>query len=373
MNRTLKRLHLLRGLFNGQLAYTGPFYVRLDLTRRCNSRCMGCPYHTPGGRGYAPADLTTKDISLELVRDLAEELAIMHTPEVSLIGEGEPLLHPKLGEIIMAFKEKGLKVEVVTNGILLEEKAKLLMDTGLDELKITLWVNSIEEYHQAHPGTDPTNFERVLRGLKFLSELKRTWSSDRPKIALRQPLTCYNYETIHDRVELATAMACNSVIFSVFRDFKLDVAPFALSNEQIRWVSRVLKNLAPRLDSIGLEHNITEVLCRYRMGKEIWRRIPCYVGWFYAMVKADGSVFPCNTCYLPMGNLKLSSFREIWNDQAYRGFRCRSTTASGLESLSNHCYCDYCCFLGDNSRIHNIFKPLRPISLLRARTEGGKR
>jgi len=41
-----QNLRLLQGLIAGDTAFTGPFFVTLDLTRRCNLKCIGCRYHS---------------------------------------------------------------------------------------------------------------------------------------------------------------------------------------------------------------------------------------------------------------------------------------------------------------------------------------
>ena len=41
-----KQIQLIRDLFHGQLAKTGPFFVTWDFVGRFNLQRIGCPYHT---------------------------------------------------------------------------------------------------------------------------------------------------------------------------------------------------------------------------------------------------------------------------------------------------------------------------------------
>ena len=44
------KLMLLRGILDGKKTRRGPFYVTVELTRRCNMVCIGCRYPVPGNR-----------------------------------------------------------------------------------------------------------------------------------------------------------------------------------------------------------------------------------------------------------------------------------------------------------------------------------
>ena len=92
MNNTLQKLRMFRGMLNGQHADAGPAYVTLDLTRRCNTLCVGCYFHCVQEREPTPGDHSVQDLPVELLCRLATELAGVGTSEIVLLGEGEPLL-----------------------------------------------------------------------------------------------------------------------------------------------------------------------------------------------------------------------------------------------------------------------------------------
>jgi MoaA/NifB/PqqE/SkfB family radical SAM enzyme len=140
------RVALLRGLIDGEAAYTGPVWIALDMTRRCNNVCLGCFFHCVQPREPSPGDHSITDLPLELAESLALDLARLHTPEVILAGEGESLLHPRFFEIVTCFKKAGLTVRAFTNGSLIDEAmAQKLAASGLDFLQVTFWaVNQAE-------------------------------------------------------------------------------------------------------------------------------------------------------------------------------------------------------------------------------------
>ncbi len=149
--RLRRRFGLLSGLLDGEQARTGPFWVDFDITRRCNLRCVGCLYHSPLVNGHEYINPDTSDISVDLVRRTVRELAALGTHTVIIQGAGEPLLHPGLIEIIGIVKESGMYCKLLTNGTLLDAAmAKRLIDTGLDNLRISIWANSAEKCTEPH-------------------------------------------------------------------------------------------------------------------------------------------------------------------------------------------------------------------------------
>jgi len=52
---------------------------------------------------------------------------------------------------------------------------------------------------------------------------------------------------------------------------------------------------------------------------------PCYVGWCFLRILADGSVIPCLKAHrMPSGNLYQHSIKDIWNSEAQQLFRKKS-------------------------------------------------
>jgi MoaA/NifB/PqqE/SkfB family radical SAM enzyme len=361
MATPFKLAQLLRGLINGEMAHTGPFYANVDLDLDCNISCIGCPYRSSKQIGANAGDHALRYISLDLVKRLAAEFQELGVPEVILVGQGEPLLHPEFAEIISIFKHSGLKVQLYTNGTLLNEAgAGSILDSGLDILVISLWANNLEEYEKCYPGVNPKNFKKTIEGVKVLSELKKERGLKLPAFILTQPINHYNYKGIDARIYLAHSLGCDGVRFACFYSKRGEFSEAVLSNDEINIVLKGLVESRSRVKKISLTHNLDNVLLRYRMGERVWRRLPCYVGWFSTSIKVDGTVAPCCRCSMPLGNLYVSSFREIWNGPPYRCFRREGLGVKDPASLTQRCECDWCPTAGDNFRVHQIFKWFTP-------------
>jgi MoaA/NifB/PqqE/SkfB family radical SAM enzyme len=369
-----QKVNLLRGLLTGERAYTGPFYVTIDMTRRCNLKCFGCRYHSSLINIPAPGDQTILDISFNLVKKLCEELATMGTHSITLMGEGEPMLYPHLIDSISIAKSLGFHVTLITNGTLLDEASiHSLIDSQLDLLKVSLWATSIEEYEQNYPGTNPDYFRRTVNGLKLLSLLKTEKKSKFPSVDLHQPINKHNFEKTDAMVDLAYEAGCNAISFSPFLSHRGELAPYILSPEEEKSLCLSLIKTKKRLNSLSMEHNIDETLLRYRIGEAVWDKLPCYIGWLHTRIKVDGMVLPCGPWTQPFGHLKENPFREIWNGAGYRSFRRKTLTRKGLISIEKECDCGFCCLINENLRVHQIFRffsPLRMVTQVWIRKEG---
>jgi len=112
-----------------------PFsHLELSITGNCNRSCFFCPYGDPNYKKL------NESISLEVLNSLLSSLK-----QISFSGFCEPLLHKNIDTVIKNCKEycPKSKVEMVTNGDLLTlKKMKSLFDSGLDNLRISLYDTS---------------------------------------------------------------------------------------------------------------------------------------------------------------------------------------------------------------------------------------
>ncbi|RPJ66215.1 MAG: radical SAM protein, partial [Acidobacteria bacterium] len=122
----------------------------LDFVRGCNIVCRSCYNTAP------PGMKTLQEVSEEL--DLL--MSIRRLDSVSILG-GEPTLHPDLAAIASLIRRRGLRVELFTNGLLLDERlASTLADAGVDTIALHI------ERGQKRPDFDEGELPDVLRLLE---------------------------------------------------------------------------------------------------------------------------------------------------------------------------------------------------------------
>src|SRR5689334_15732292 len=102
----------------------------LETTNRCNLLCTTCP------RTYADLE-PQADMSWELFTSIVDQ--VPNVARVVLHGVGEPMLVRTLPRMIRYLKDRGIYALFNTNGTLLTpKKHQALIDTGLDELRVSL-------------------------------------------------------------------------------------------------------------------------------------------------------------------------------------------------------------------------------------------
>jgi MoaA/NifB/PqqE/SkfB family radical SAM enzyme len=357
----VEKFKLLWGLASGDTARVGPFFVCVDVTLACNLKCVGCRFHADG----APKPTSKKSertLSVETFSRLCDDLKKMDTATITLTGQGEPLMHPRIIELIRIAKASGLRVNMTTNGTLLDEnRAAGLVDAGLDSLRISLWASSADEYVKNYPGTTHKHFDAIINGIGETARLKKERGVDKPKIVIHHPVTKNNYKRIREITGLAHRSGANAVTFAPLRAYTSESESLSLAPDEERSFCDAIQGMREELKTLALDHNIDETLLRYEAGPEPWRKLPCYIGWLYARVQTDGKVYACHRSPIPMGDLKKERLPDIWKGPGYRAFRRTAMTLKGLASMQKGSECGYCGFVEENTNVHKIFKWLSPL------------
>lgn len=115
-----------------------PILSEIALTYRCQNRCQFC-YASSPERGRQVREMSTSQVRLVIDRIFDEA----HCPTVSFTG-GEPTLRDDLPELIAYAKGKGMRVNLITNGLRCADPAYVatLAEAGLDSAQVSLEAGS---------------------------------------------------------------------------------------------------------------------------------------------------------------------------------------------------------------------------------------
>ena len=133
--------------FQKHLSPEFPSQIIVDVTQYCNLACIHCPHSEfVKSKAFSGANLDI-DLHKKLIDEVATDgLGICQY--LRYTANGEPLLHPKIEEMLeYACKNSKTKINVTTNGMLLtESKAKRLLDIGVDVFDISIDAFTNETY-----------------------------------------------------------------------------------------------------------------------------------------------------------------------------------------------------------------------------------
>jgi len=167
-----------------------PPTVRIETTNRCNARCTICP--------HSRMERESGTMDDELYRSLVDECAARGCNTLHLHNFGEPLLDPDLPERIAYAKGKGIgKVKIFTNGSLLSgSRAQALLESGLDEIKVSIDGADGEEFESIRLGL---RYNRVVSNVDAFVRLRNEKNRTRPRVTVACCSTS-NREQSQDRL-----------------------------------------------------------------------------------------------------------------------------------------------------------------------------
>jgi radical SAM protein with 4Fe4S-binding SPASM domain len=135
----------------------------MELTERCNNRCIHCYINRPTRDRGAEA----REMGTEFVLDVLRQAADLGCLEVRFTG-GEPLLRPDFADIFLAARRLGMEVILFTNARLVTPDLAALMARVLPGRPVEVSVYGMRaESYDAVAGT-PGAFREFRRGVDLL-------------------------------------------------------------------------------------------------------------------------------------------------------------------------------------------------------------
>jgi MoaA/NifB/PqqE/SkfB family radical SAM enzyme len=150
--------------------------VRYEVTDHCNASCIMCPREAhEKGREHGVMDL-------EKYKRSIDEVVALGAKKIVLTGFGEPLVDATLEDKIRYAKTKGLNTYIISNAsILTEKRCRSLIESGLDEMRISFYGMRKESYETV---MRKLSFEKTWAGLHMLLDMRKTLGSKKPKLEI---------------------------------------------------------------------------------------------------------------------------------------------------------------------------------------------
>jgi len=321
------------GVLDGFYAYKGPSFAQIDLTNDCNNDCIGCWCNSPllEEKKIHP-EVKKQTLPFKRVIRLIDELYKMGAEYIYFAGGGEPCMHPQIMDILKHTKKRGLVCYVNTNFTLIDEAAvKKLADLNVDHLTVSVWAGTPGVYAATHPNKNEDTFLRIKKMLTLLNKTKRK----SPVIKVYNVIFNMNYHDIEAMMDFALETNSETVEFTVIDTIPgktdrllLDDKEAAQLLEKCKILKETYRNngLKGSVRILGLEQFMRRISNTNAMSAEYDAGfigfVPCYAGWGFVRILADGNVNSCLKSHrFPVGNVLNQDFKDIWNGPLQRLFR----------------------------------------------------
>ncbi len=269
----------MKTLYNVSTKYGIPSSVILEVTYRCNLRCIHC---------YV-VDRKKKELTIDEYEKLLRDLRELGTLLLTVTG-GEPLIRSDIKELLLLMSDMDFAIRLFTAGYYIDENfADFLRTINLLEVEMSIY-GSKPDLHDSITRV-PGSFKKLTNAVKLLVE--RGIRTNLKFVAMKP-----NYRDVLNTKVLAEKIGADfyyDVIITPRDDFSSEPLQLRLSKEEMREFYSTMGisfEFSPR--------KVDDFICNAGVG--------------IMAISPYGEVFPCVQLRIKAGNIMEKDIADIWNN-----------------------------------------------------------
>ncbi len=307
-----------------------PSYLQVEVVGQCNLRCRMCPIQF---RHDGPPHGPLAFMDFDLFRRILGQFPQLE--RLQLQGLGEPMMHPRLFDMVALAVARGITVSTNTNLTLLNaRRAELCVTSGLSELHASIDGATAEVFERIRVRA---HFDQVVGNLERLVEVRRRLGSATPRLRMVVVAMRQNLHELRDLVRLARRLTIDTVFIQhLCHDFGESSLPLhyrpmrdfieaeTLLNENLDRIQETFDLARATAQELGVDLRLPETRPRlHPPGTPGPER--CDWPWRGAYVSYQGLAMPCCMVATPdrisLGDMAASDVEAVWNGEKYASFR----------------------------------------------------
>ncbi len=287
-----------------------PYVVELDPTTACDLACPGC----------ISANLLNKQsFSNKRLLELGKELVECGVKAVVLIGGGEPLNHPKIGELIKYFGEHDVHIGLTTNGTKIYKYLSEI-SSFVSWTRVSIDAGTHKTFNYLRPsksGKPNGTFYKILKSMEDLAKIKK--GALGYSFLIRTPadgIDFSNINEIYEAAKIAKDIGCD--YFEVKPSYDMnhfliihDKDYMKEAQEQINRAKQLEDENFSVLESVNLNYTLS---CKNISQPKSYTSCP--VSELRTLITPSG-VYVCPYFRgredMKLGDVQSMSFKEMWN------------------------------------------------------------
>jgi MoaA/NifB/PqqE/SkfB family radical SAM enzyme len=341
-----------------QHLFYAPQWVILAVNNVCNLHCKMCDVGTKNtNSNFYDHMVGTHPLNMprELIFKIIDELQLYYPTTKLGYAFTEPSVYPFLLESLHYAESKNIYTSMTTNGLQLAKQADELIESGLNEICISL--DGPPAIHNEIRG-HKQSFEKAVAGIEKLFSNEKC----KMKISVFCAITEWNIGYLTEFLSYFKKYPLHQIGFmhTVFNtdeqaemhNQKFGNSYFATASnmQEIRLENYDLEKLNAEIQSIQKINYSFPIAFQPRLNSlvalENYYRHPetkigkkCMDVFQHLMIKSDGSVIPAHSrCYaVDAGNIYKESIQTIWNSKAVQKLRSDLSNAGGLFPACTRC------------------------------------
>jgi radical SAM protein with 4Fe4S-binding SPASM domain len=282
-------------LLNGKIP--SPVRVVLEPTNLCNHNCIFCFYSNFRGDNKVY-------LSSEKLFELAEDFKKLGVKSVSLVGGGEPMIHPAIYDLIRWFHENNILISITTNGSSFKDSEIDTIVRASTYIRVSLNAASVKTHNMIN-APQSSQFERIINNIEKLRKHRDKIGSNM-LIGIKNAIFDKNYHEIEEMVALGERLKVDYIMFAA-------VVGESPSSRQI------IDDAKEKIEDLNKK---TKVLLFNSFHKKPEKTPKCVSNPLIGTISANGDMYLCGFMdhsdgAYKIGNINETRFIDLWGSEKH--------------------------------------------------------